>query len=419
MPMIDGRTLEPSLDQAIGLALGLGKQIRQNQTQYKIGERFEQVANAPSGDVMDRLAKIAKDEGPEVAQALMELVTTGNRLGMEFAQQEARKRRVFFMKLRNIKDPRDRRIFISNTIDQLQSEGKPIDKLIPGANMDFEQQNFWATQNMIGADNIDQIVTPFLTPSKPVKPTSLMQNIEAAGFTPGTPEYQQAIKEGVMKPQSTQTVNVGSGASKSLAKQIGPIMEESRQKASGAIAMFRNAVNIEDALDKGDVIAGPGATLRLKAEQVASLFGFKGDGAIERTRQVIRSLASSGVEARKELAGQGQVTENEAAAVEKAMSGNIDDLTVEELRLLAGLNKKHAQFIAQQHQDYLDSIPDSDATLRPFYQLRGMDELLQYDASGELGLPVQDPGAPAPQIEGTREINGQTFIKRNGKWYVQ
>ncbi|MEW8051550.1 MAG: hypothetical protein AB2748_19805 [Candidatus Thiodiazotropha endolucinida] len=417
--MIDGRTLEPDLNQAIGLALGLGKQLRQNQIQDAIGEQAGQVANAPSDEVMQRLAQVARTQGPEVAQGVMDLISSGNKLEMETALKAARERRVFAFNLERIKDPRERRIFISNKIDELSAAGKPFDKLLPLANMDFEEQTHWANQNMIGLDNVDQIVAPYLLPPAPEKPTSLMKNIEATGLKPGTPEYQQALGKALMKPQSTQTVNVGGDASKSIAKQIGPILDESRQKATGAIAMFRNANNIEEALSKGDVIAGPGATLRLKAEQVASLFGFKGDGAVERTRQVIRSLAASGVEARKELAGQGQVTENEAAAVEKAMSGDINDLTVEELRLIANLNKKHALFVARQHQAYLDSIPQDDASLKPFYQLQGLDEILQYDPDSALGLPVQEPGAPGQQVEGTQVINGQTFIKLNGKWYAQ
>ncbi|MEW8073988.1 MAG: hypothetical protein AB2826_26610, partial [Candidatus Thiodiazotropha sp.] len=239
--MIDGRTLEPDLNQAISLAMGLGKQLRQNQIQDAIGEQAGQVANAPSDEVMQRLVKVAKTQGPEVAQGVMDLIASGNKLEMETALKAARERRVFAFNLERIKDPRERRIFISNKIDELSAAGKPFDKLLPVVNMDFEEQTHWANQNMIGLDNVDQIIAPYLLPPAPEKPTSLMKNIEATGLKPGTPEYQQALGKALMKPQSTQTVNVGGDASKSIAKQIGPILDESRQKATGAIAMFRNA----------------------------------------------------------------------------------------------------------------------------------------------------------------------------------
>ncbi|MEW8178621.1 MAG: hypothetical protein AB2754_16185, partial [Candidatus Thiodiazotropha endolucinida] len=88
--MIDGRTLEPDLNQAISLAMGLGKQLRQNQIQDAIGEQAGQVANAPSDEVMQRLAQVAKTQGPEVAQGVMDLISSGNKLEMETALKAAR-----------------------------------------------------------------------------------------------------------------------------------------------------------------------------------------------------------------------------------------------------------------------------------------------------------------------------------------
>lgn len=43
----------------------------------------------------------------------------------------------------------------------------------------------------------------------PQKPTSLMQNLEAAGLKPGTPEYNDAMRQAVLKPGTTVNVNSG------------------------------------------------------------------------------------------------------------------------------------------------------------------------------------------------------------------
>src|SRR5690606_19395668 len=39
--------------------------------------------------------------------------------------------------------------------------------------------------------------------------TSLMQNLQAAGISPGTPEYRQAIMQGIAKPSTNVNVNSG------------------------------------------------------------------------------------------------------------------------------------------------------------------------------------------------------------------
>ena len=185
-------------------------------------------------------------------------------------------------------------------------------------------------------------------------------------------------------------VRVDNKMGESLGAQIGPILAASRSKTEGAIKLGMNGQQIIDALDSGKVIAGPGASLRLLGAQFADVLGVGGKDNAERilnTRRVIRGLAESAVEARKELAGQGQVTENEAKAVEKAMSGNIDDLTADEIRLIAGLNVKAAHLRAGQHQQMLSNIPEAMRSVTPFYSIPGMDQWLQQGGFSIRKLP--------------------------------
>ena len=178
-------------------------------------------------------------------------------------------------------------------------------------------------------------------------------------------------------------------AADSLAKQVGPIVQASRQQTSGAIDMFRQSQEILNTLEDGDVTVGLGATLRHAADQVASMLGFAGADRVVRTRQLIRSLAQMSVEARKKLAGQGTVTDSEARAVQKANSGEIDELTVEELKLLAVRNMKDAQIMANQHKQYLDQLGDD--PVRPFYELSGMEPLLNYKPQDVMREPTSEP----------------------------
>lgn len=188
----------------------------------------------------------------------------------------------------------------------------------------------------------------------------------------------------------------------SVGGQVGPMLAASATAVGGAVKMADAAERILGAVEQGGVIAGPTASLRLKGAQVASMLGIGGKDAVAQTRQVIRGLAESSVEARKELAGQGQVTENEAKAVDKALSGNIDDLTVEEIRDIARLNLRHAAGRARQHQQYLSSMPESLSPARPFYTVPGMDRLLQMDPSK---YEIRKPPPASVQPDG-RTVQG-------------
>ena len=191
----------------------------------------------------------------------------------------------------------------------------------------------------------------------------------------------------------TQKAELKTG--ESLASQVGPMLKSSKDAVLGAVKMDDAANRVLESLDNGSIYTGPLANAQMKVDQLLSQFG--GDTTkVENTRKVLRALAESSVEARKELAGQGQVTDSEAAAVEKAMSGRIEDLTVPELRLIANLNKRAAAYRARSHQDMLANLPAGTENLRPFYAVRGIDKLLNY----------RDPEEAA----GSRKTGGAKFL---------
>jgi hypothetical protein len=165
-----------------------------------------------------------------------------------------------------------------------------------------------------------------------------------------------------------------------LAGQIGPMAKDSQTKVQGAVGMYDSADRIQRAIDSGKVSAGPFTTQIQTVKQLIQKVGGGNDEGIRQTRQVMKSLAQMAVEARKELAGQGQVTENEAAAVARAEAGDINELTVGELQDLVTLTKRAAHYRAKSHQQIIDTMGQSDATkgLIPFYQVRGVERLLEH-----------------------------------------
>lgn len=197
----------------------------------------------------------------------------------------------------------------------------------------------------------------------------------------GTPNkaYQQ-WKLSDSKAGATNVTNrIENKLGESIAGQVGPMLKDSKERTTGAINLANSSRMMVDALDRGSAYVGPMANTRLKIAQVGQMLGVGGKTEVEKinnTRQLIRGLAEGAVEARKELAGQGQVTESEAAAVQKAYSGNIEDLTANEIRLIAGLNIKRERLARQRHQQMIKNAPSQ---LQPFYQV---DEEAQTNSNG-------------------------------------
>lgn len=205
------------------------------------------------------------------------------------------------------------------------------------------------------------------------------------GEVAGSPSFQKKMQDyaGASITEKTKSVaptispKIELKMGESVVGPIGPMLKDSKIAAVGAMKMNDAADRILKAIDTNQVSSGPLTSVTMTVKQFLNPSGGKETENIRQTRQVIRALAESSVEARKELQGQGQVTENEALAVQKAMSGDIDSLTIGELRDIANLNKKMAAFRGRMHKQMLDSLVADENTKKyvPFYSVPGMDVL--------------------------------------------
>lgn len=248
-------------------------------------------------------------------------------------------------------------------------------------------------------------------------------------------EYQFAVSQGYggtfdqwdkdrkRAGASNTTVRVENKMGDSLAKEIGPIMSESAGVASGAAQQIDAAQRIIQAIDSNKVYAGPGASLRLKAAQIGDLLGIGGKDDAEKianTRQAVRGLAEMTLQGRKQMRGQGAVTESESKLAERATSGDIDDLTPAEIRQLANASARSARFMYDQHQKKLDAMRKSPGTanLVPFYEAQPIPEAPSREASKG---PTFSAMPPAQTYKG-KYMTDQTTGKRyqsNGMSWVE
>ena len=308
-------------------------------------------------------------------------------------------------------------------LDNAMADGRgpTVDNAARLAPVDQRSQQLWQAMNM-GQIKPMEYLSAITKDDAPVKLAEgeTLYSGKASGYKPlavGKPkasdqpaavrEYEYAKGQGYggtfeqfqLDQRKAGATNIGLPkievkTGESVAGQVGPMAKDSRTQAQGAVSMFDAADRIQRALDSNKVSAGPLTTQIQTVKQLVQKVGGGNDDGIRQTRQVIKSLAQMSVEARKQLQGQGQVTESEAAAVAKADSGDINDLTTGELQDLVTLTKRAAHFTAQSHKQMLDSLGANEATkgLIPFYQVRNIEPLLKHSPQ-------------LPQIGGTSALD--------------
>jgi hypothetical protein len=168
---------------------------------------------------------------------------------------------------------------------------------------------------------------------------------------------------------SNQIVNTG----KDLAGQVGDISKESRIATMGAVQTADAANRIIQAVDSNKLFTGVGANQRLTAAQIADGLGLGGKDTSEKianSRQAIQGLAQLTLQGRKQMRGEGAITESEGALAQRAMSGDVS-LTAPEIRQLAEAAKRSAKFQYSQHQNIINTMKSDPSTrgLVPYYDV--------------------------------------------------
>lgn len=200
-------------------------------------------------------------------------------------------------------------------------------------------------------------------------------------------EFQAAKQAGLIPPEMTLEdykkinappgVNVNVKTGEGIAGQIGPILKEERVAATGAALQMDAADRVVAAIDTGKVLSGPGTSVANRALQIGNVLGVTGKDSnevIANTRQAIRGLAELTLQGRKSMRGEGQITESEGKLAERAFSGDITDLTNDEIRILANASKRAAQFNLEQYNKRLDKLEQNSeaAAIIPFYRVNVM-----------------------------------------------
>ena len=201
-----------------------------------------------------------------------------------------------------------------------------------------------------------------MTPPAPEGTPADIRTLQAYLALPPAERAAFERLQGLNKPTTNITVSAtNTPAGKSLAAPIGQRAEASLVKAEGATEIMNAANSVREALNSGNVIAGPLAGVRTKFAQVLELAGVGDKEKLTATRTAIQGMADLTLQSRAELKGQGQITDAETKLLERARSGDIADMTIAELQTVVNVSQRLAGRLWSNHQTLLGRMKNDPA----------------------------------------------------------
>ena len=228
-------------------------------------------------------------------------------------------------------------------------------------------------------------------------PTEYKEYLKAkeGGFQGSFFDYQQALKRAGAPSVSVNTA-------KDISAQVGDIAKESRVQAAGAVQTADAANRIIQAVDSKNLISGPGANVRLQAAQIADAIGAGGNTTADKianSRQAIQGLAQLTLQGRKQMRGEGAITESEGKLAERAMSGDLN-FTAAEIRQLAEAAKRSAKFTYNQHQNIINTMQNNP-------EAKGLVPYFQVPADADIFNPRPVGGQSATRTKADQILQGK------------
>lgn len=169
---------------------------------------------------------------------------------------------------------------------------------------------------------------------------------------------QVLINKQASAQNNTISVKLGGG----LIENVKDIMKDAKNNVVTGFQNLDAANKIENALNSGQVFVGPGATAGQFLGQLSSAMNIAGantEQKLANTRSTMQALAQMWLAGRKQMQGQGQITEGENVLAGKIQSGEIDKLSVPELRLMTEQVRKMGNYYLTDYNDKLKAIQNN------------------------------------------------------------
>jgi hypothetical protein len=192
---------------------------------------------------------------------------------------------------------------------------------------------------------------------------------QSQGFTGSFQDWLKSVK-----PLGATQVNVAANTfAKEFGKGVSDAIQTTYNSANAAQGTIATIQSIRPLVQAG-VYAGPLSNAPRVIDQLASSLGVAGANTEEklaRTAQAMQGLASLELTAATAMKGQGAITENERALIQRAAGGNFKDFTQKEVIALLNSLEKVANGKIVVHEKNLSALEKRKDTkdLVDFYRL--------------------------------------------------
>jgi len=244
-------------------------------------------------------------------------------------------------------------------------------------------------------------------------PSALPPDVKYAASVLGLPQDQTKwttqdrarIEQTVLKKSTAgaNSFNFSNLLGKGVIGEVGPILKESKASAIGAVEQANAANRVLNGLNTDKAYTNLGANQKLAINQLGQLVGATGKNAEEQanaTRDVIQGLAQLTLTGRKQMKGQGAVTESEGKLAERAIGGDIN-LTVGQIRSLADAAKRSAKFTYEQHEGMVNALEKDQPNVVPYYRVQGNTNVFEPIATPNAGSSTPSLGTALDIIRRT------------------
>ena len=240
---------------------------------------------------------------------------------------------------------------------------------VEGANGYFQGAKFGSDPRMLGIAGKAPELPPEVRTIEHVTGESLAGSGQA-----GLAAIKDLRRSGATNVSNSVSVGGEKALVNKIGEGLGKQLDDSLSAARSAGVSINTAQTLLTAIDSGKVVAGPGSKMRVWGYQLGEVLGASGKDAQERlsnTRAAIQAMAKAELDAAQMMKGQGQITEAERDIIRRAASGDIESMTVPEIRLLAMTMDKTARAKIRLHQSNTKVLSgiEGAAPLLPLYQV--------------------------------------------------
>ena len=378
-------TLNPFTGNAAALSAipeELQPQFQQANTQQKMAELLlaQGMQGQPQGQMIS-----GHYVAPSWSQQLAPIAN--QMLGLYAGSQAEKGVNEYAKALRSLKSKEEEGIIQAMTPKPARAEemaGPAYKGVIPSIQYPAQEPNYFDVARLIknsqtgaGKEYLPEVIKKM----NPESPTSVLEY----QYAQKNPAYSTWIGEQA-KLKSPKTVfNISDIMGKDIG-QVKDILEQGRtQVQSGELALGA-ANKLDQAIKSGNLNVGPTANVGQYLGQLGDSLGFvnqKGQEKLVNTRQALQGLAQMWASERGQAKGQGTLTEGENALYGKIASGNLNEISIPELKYMVESTKNKGNYYRSEYENKLNVLRKNPkfADVIPLYEVGSM-PAVQWNTGG-------------------------------------